>query len=81
MKPSNDDEYKAFTDLIHRAMYYISLNDSYLQKAFSDLKDPAPKLQSYFDETVAAESRRKCFQDIATSSSTIDSEGGVTISK
>ena len=76
MKPTNPDEYKAFADLIHRAMYYISLNDTYLQKALSDLKDPTPKLQSYFDETIAAESRRKCFNDIATTSSTLDSKGG-----
>ena len=76
MKPTNNDEYKAFTDLIHRAMYYISLDDTYLQQALSDLKDPAPTLKSYLEETIAAESRRKCFQDIATTSSTLDSKGG-----
>ena len=65
MKPANPDEYKAFADLIHRAMYYISLNDSYLQQALSDLKIPKPTLKSYFDETIAAESRRKCFRLIS----------------
>ena len=76
MKPTNNEEYKAFADLIHRAMYYISLDDTFLQQALSDLKDPAPTLKSYLDETIAAESRRKCFQDIATTSSTLDSKGG-----
>ena len=76
MKPTSNDEYKAFADLIHRAMYYISLDDTYLQQALSDLKDPAPTLKSYLEETIAAESRRKCFQDIATTSSTLDSKGG-----
>ncbi|CAL4121620.1 unnamed protein product, partial [Meganyctiphanes norvegica] len=80
MKPSTDQEYKDFADLIHRAMYYISLNDTHLQQALSDLKTPNPTLKTYFDETIAAESRRKCFQDIATTSSTLDSKG-VTISK
>ena len=80
MKPSTEQEHKDFADLIHRAMYYISLNDTYLQQALSDLKTPNPTLKSYFDETIAAESRRKCFQDIATSSSSLDSKG-VTISK
>ena len=67
-------------DLIHRAMYYISLDDKYLQQALSDLKTPNPTIKTYFDETVAAESRRKCFQDIAQSSTCLDSKG-VNISK
>ena len=77
MKPSTEQEHKDFADLIHRAMYYISLNDTYLQQALSDLKTPNPTLKSYFDETIAAESRRKCFQDIATTSSSLDSKGGL----
>ena len=76
MKPSSEQELKDFADLIHRAMYYISLNDTYLQQALSDLKTPNPTLKTYFDETIAAESRRKCFQDIATTSSSLDSKGG-----
>ena len=64
MKPTTNDEYKAFADLIHRAMYYISLDDTYLQQALSDLKDPTPTLKSYLEETIAAESRRKCFEKI-----------------
>ena len=80
MKPSNEQECKDFVDLMHRAMYYISLDDKYLQQALSDLKTPNPTIKTYFDETVAAESRRKCFQDIAQSSSCLDSKG-VTISK
>ena len=81
MKPSSDDEYKYFADLIHRAMFYISLDDTYLQQALSDLKTPNPTLRSYMEEAIAAESRRKCFQDIATTSSTLDSKGGISISK
>ena len=81
MKPSTDDEYKNLADLILRAMFYISLNDKYLQQALSDLKDDNPTLKTYLDEAVSAESKRKCFQDIAVSSSSLDSSGGVTISK
>ena len=75
MKPTTDQERKDFVDLIHRSMYYISLEDTYLQKALSDLKTPNPNLQAYYEETVAAESRRKCYQDINTSSSKLDSKG------
>ena len=81
MKPSTDDEYKNLADLVLRAMFYISLNDKYLQQALSDLKDDNPTLKTYLDEAVSAESKRKCFQDIAVSSSSLDSSGGVTISK
>ena len=76
MKPSTDDEYKNLADLILRAMFYISLNDKYLQQALSDLKDDNPTLKTYLDEAVSAESKRKCFQDIAVSSSCLDSSGG-----
>ena len=46
MKPSIDQKLKDFADLIHRAMYYISLNDTYLQQALSDLKTPNPTLKT-----------------------------------
>ena len=62
-------------------MFYISLKDKYLQQALSDLKDDNPTLKTYLDEAVSAESKRECFQDIAISSSSLDSSGGVTISK
>ena len=81
MKPSDDNERKEFVDLIFRSMYYISLEDTYLQKSLSDLKVAKPTLQAYFEEAVAAESRRKCYNDINSSSSKLESSKGVTISK
>ena len=33
MKPTTDQERKDFVDLIHRSMYYISLDDTFLQQA------------------------------------------------
>ena len=79
MKPTNDAGYKDFVDLIHRSMYYISLEDEFLQKALSDLKEPNPDLKKYFDEACNAESRLKAFQDITKSSTSIEDKG-VTIS-
>ena len=79
MKPTNDQGYKDFVDLVHRSMYYISLEDEFLQKALSDLKDPNPDLKKYFDEAVNAESRLKAFQDITKSSTSVEDKG-VTIS-
>ena len=61
MKPTTDAERKDFVDLMHRSMYYISREDSYLQKSLSDLKVAKPTLQAYFEEAVAAESRRRCY--------------------
>ena len=81
MKPTTAVEFSNFADLILRAMFYISLNDAHLQKALSDLKEPNPTIKSYLDEAIAAESRRKCFNDINVSSNALDSSGGVTISK
>lgn len=81
MKPTSNEDCKKFADLILRSIFYISLDDLYLQQALSDLKDPDPTLKSYFDEAIAAESRRKSFQDITTTSSNLDSKGGVSLSK
>jgi len=81
MKPTTGPERERFVDLIHRSMFYISLDDTHYHQALSDLKDPNPTLQIYFNEAIAAESRRRMLQDIATSSSILDSKGGVVISK
>ena len=80
MKPESENERKEFVDLMYRAMFYISLDDKYLQQALSDLKAPNPTIKTYFDEAVAAESRRKSFQDITQSSTCLDGKG-VNISK
>ena len=79
MNPSDDNGRVAFVDLIHRSMFYIALNDKNLQKALSDLKVDDPKLKDFFSEAVAAESRTRCYQDIANCSNSL--EKGVSISK
>ena len=79
MKPVDNAGYKDFVDLIHRSMFYISLEDEFLQKALSDMKEPDPTLKKYFDEACNAESRRLSFQNISKSSTSIDNKG-VTIS-
>ena len=81
MKPVENAECKSFVDLIHRSMFYISLNDKFLQEAICNLKVPNPTLKTYLDEAIAAESRRKSFNDIGVSSSNLDASGGVAISK
>ena len=81
MKPVTNAECVKFADLILRSMFFLSLNDEELQKAITDLKVDNPTLKSFLDEAVAAESRRKCRKDIATSSSSLDSTSGVSISK
>ena len=48
MKPTDDNGYKDFVDLINRSMFYIALDDEFLQKALSDLKDAKPNLRKYF---------------------------------
>ena len=80
MKPSDDDGRKLFVDLIHRAMFYIALEDEFLTKALADIKEPNPDLKKYFDEACAAEGRRKSHMDIAKSSTSVE-HSGVTISK
>ena len=61
-------------------LFYIALDDEFLQKALSDLKDAKPNLKKYFEEACSAENRRMSFQDISKSSVSTESKG-VTISK
>merc|ERR1712082_168910 len=61
MKPSSELECRKFVDLIHRSMFYVSLNDKGLQKALCDLKSPNPDLKAYLDEAVSAEAKRKTY--------------------
>ena len=79
MRPTDQAGRIAFVDLIHRSMFYISLNDKYLQQALSDLKLENPKLNDFVTEAVAVESRRRCFQDIANCSSSLDKGGGLNL--
>ncbi|MCP4392733.1 MAG: hypothetical protein GY804_00415, partial [Alphaproteobacteria bacterium] len=62
------------------AMFYISLEDEFLQKALSDLKEPNPTIQHYYNEACAAEGRRQSFQDITQSSTCLENKG-VNIAK
>ena len=61
MKPTNEQGRIDFVDLIYRSMYFVSLEDEYLQKELSDSKEPYPDLKKYFDEVVSAESRLRAF--------------------
>ena len=45
MKPTSEQDRLDYIDLINRAMYFISLEDDYLQKELSDLKEAKPKLR------------------------------------
>ena len=80
MKPTDENGYKDFVDLIDRSMFYIALDDEFLQKALSDLKDAKPTLKKYFEEACNAENRRLSFQNISKSSVSTENKG-VTISK
>ena len=62
MKPNDDQSRIDFVDLIMRAMYFVSLEDDYLQKELSDSKEPKPDLKKCFNEVISAESRLKALK-------------------
>ena len=80
MNPSDEAGRIEFVDLIKRAMFFISLEDEYIMKALTDLKDPNPNLMKYLEEACAAESRRQSYQEITKSSTSVENSG-VTIAK
>ena len=48
MKPTSDQDRVDFVDLVYRSMYFVSLEDDYLQKELSDSKEPKPDIKKYF---------------------------------
>ena len=49
LKPVTPAEKDAYIDLMNRSMYFISLDDDYLQKEVSNLKTANPTIKTYFD--------------------------------
>ena len=57
------------------------MNNKYLQEQICHIKDPDLTLKKFYDEAVAAEARRRMFQDIGVSSSSLDGNAGISVSK
>merc|ERR1712240_882723 len=77
LKPQTEAEKDRYIDLMNRSMYFISLNDDYLQKELSNLKKADPTEKDFFDEVVSAEARLNTYNDI--SKTTVSAEGSGTI--
>ena len=71
---------REFVDLIKKALFYYCLNDPFLQKELCDLEGPQT-FKNYFDHAVLAESKRKSFTEIGTSSANLDAASGISINK
>ena len=81
MTPEDTEEAnRAFVDLIKKASFYYSLNDPFLQKELCDLEG-AQTFKSYFDHAILAENKRKSFNEIGTSSASLDAASGISINK
>merc|ERR1711954_394492 len=80
MKPVTPAEKDNYIDLINRSMYFISLDDDYLQKEVSDLKTANPTIKTYFYEVVSAEGRLNAYNDIAKSSTSTEPSGVIAVS-
>ena len=57
MCPTTDAERTLFVDLIRKTMFYLSLNDAYIQKELCDMPGE-PSFKEYFDQAVLAEQKR-----------------------
>merc|ERR1712240_1000334 len=79
LKPVTDAEKDKYIDLMNRSMYFISLDDDYLQKEVSNLKTADPTIKTFFDEVVSAEARLNTYNDITKT--TVSTEGsGIAVS-
>ncbi len=81
MSPTTNDEREQYVDLINRSLFYYCLDDKYIQEELCDIKDPNVTLKLFFDNACVAEQKRKSFQDIGATSSSLDSTSGISMSK
>ena len=58
-----NDEYKDFYDLAIRSVYYLGLDNDYLQKELSKLPESDQTFQKFYEESCAAESHAKYYKD------------------
>merc|ERR1711917_6732 len=80
LKPKTPVEKERYIELMNRSMYYISVNDDYLQKELSKLKLTDPTEKDYYNEVCAAEARLNTYNDINKATVTaVDAEGSGTI--
>ena len=73
MCPTSDDERLSFVDLIKKTMFYLSVNDAYIQKELCDMPGE-PTFKQYFDQAVLAEQKRNSFNDIGDSKAHLEPE-------
>ena len=81
MHPSTDPEYKEFTDLIKRSLFYLNLDDKYLQEELCKIREEEQKLPKFLEEAVKAETHRKAFVEIGTTGAALDTTQGVTVAQ
>ena len=81
MKPVGDVQCREFVDLIQRSLFYLNLEDSYIQEKLCELKEADQKLSLFLEEAVKAESHRKAFKDIGSTGATLDSTQEVGIAQ
>merc|ERR1711989_25645 len=80
LKPKTDAEKERYIDLMNRSMYFISVNDDYLQKELSNLKKSEPTEKDFFDEVCAAEARLNTYNDITKVAVTAEGSGTIAVS-
>ena len=60
--PTTDPEYRKLADLIKRALFYHSLDDTYIQTRLCELEEEDTSFKRCFDQACIIEQRRKLFQ-------------------
>ena len=79
--PKTEAEKDKFIDLIKRSAFYHSLDDPYLQKELSNIKESEQSLSKFHQEAMSAEARRLQYQDTSEKANILDASQAVTVSK
>ena len=81
LKPKDDDGRKKFVDLVHRTLFYFSLDDHGLQKKLSDIPEDEQTLLKFYETAILAESQRSHYHETNEKAGLLDSSSAVSVNK
>ena len=81
VSPKTEPDRIKFVDLIKRTAFYHALDDSYLQKELSKIKESDQSLLKFQEEAINAEARRNHHRDVTEKSNILDATSELSVSK
>ena len=81
LKPKDAAGREKFVDLVHRTLFYFSLDDHGLQKKLSDIPEAEQTLLKFYETAILAESQRSHYREANEKGGILDASSGISVNK